>query len=368
MEPVRILHVLDRFNQGGIENFIMNVYRNIDRSQFQFDFAFRYKEKGCFDDEVRKMGGHIFYFDNEVKSLSNYHNSLKRIIEQNGPFVAVHSHVYYFSGYVLWVAKKCGVKVRIAHSHETQKGRKPTIIRKTYEYIMKKMIFHYSTTVFACSKASGDYVFGKGSNYKVLNYAIDAKRFTFNEENRNKIRKQLNIEHKTVLLNVGRYADQKNHFFLLDVFKNVLNKMNDAVLIIIGGDSPLKTATEEYINKNNLQNNVILLSNIFNTEDYYNAADMFLLPSKYEGFGIVLIESQATGLKTLVSSTVTREVVFTDLVEYHGIGESDKEEWANSIVSASKINVDRAIYSSKLKDSPFTISQMVKRLTDTYLS
>lgn len=368
MEPIRILHVLDTFNQGGIENFIMNVYRNIDRTQIQFDFAFRYKRKGVFDDEVLSLGGKIYYFDTEDKSVKNYYCSLKRIIKENGPYNAVHSHIYYFSGFVMMVAKQCGVKVRISHSHETQKGRKPTFLRKVYENIMKKLIFHYSTTVFACSKASGDYVFGKGYNYQVLNYAIDANRFTFNNENRKKIRKQLNVENKQVFLNVGRYADQKNHFFLLDVFKGLLTKKSDVVLVIIGGDGPLKEATEEYINKNGLNDNVILLSNIYNTEDYYNASDMFLLPSKYEGFGIVLIEAQATGLKTMVSSTVTREVVFTDLVEYHGIEEEDKSEWVDSIISASKNEVDRIKYSTKIEDSSFTITRMVKRLSDTYMS
>ena len=114
-QPIRVLHVFNFFDQGGIENFVMNVYRNIDRSKIQFDFAFPINKKGCFDEEVWELGGNIYFFDSEKKSLWNYYKNLSRIIKTHGPYAVVHSHIYYFSGYILLIARLCGVPVRISH-------------------------------------------------------------------------------------------------------------------------------------------------------------------------------------------------------------------------------------------------------------
>lgn len=365
MQKIKVLHVFEYFAQGGIENLVMNIFRNIDRDKFQFDFAFINKTPGVFDDEAKALGGNIYYFNSEEKTFSNYRKSLTRIIKDNGPYDVVHSHMYYFSGYILKVAKRCGVKVRIAHSHETLKGRNPTLKRRMYEKFMRKMILKNATDLLACSDLAGKVVFGDRANYKVLYNGIDLKRFTFDNQKRLRLRKELNIENNFVLLNVGRFADQKNHKYLLKIFKEVTTKIGNAFLILIGA-GPLMDEVKAQIEENLLDSKVLILSNIKNTEDYYNAADVFLLPSKYEGMGIVTVEAQATGLYSFLSDKITKEVGITDIAEYLSISGSPSV-WADKIVNIKDGETAREKYCSILADSEFNIEKTVSNLCEVYL-
>ena len=364
MNKIKVLHVFEYFAQGGIENFVMNVFRNIDKEKYQFDFAFINRTPGVFDDEVKSSGSRIFYFDSEEKTFKNYKNSLARIIKENGPYEVVHSHMYYFSGYILKVAKKCGVKVRIAHSHETLKGRKQTFLRAVYEKIMRRMILKNATDLLACSDVAGKYVFGEKAGYRVLYNGIDLNRFNFDSEKRAQCRKKLGIEGKFVLLNVGRFADQKNHSYLIKVFEEVARKSDNAFLVLIG-DGALKGDIEAQIESSNLTSKVLILSNIKNTEDYYNAADVFVLPSKYEGMPIVSVEAQACGLYSLLSDNITKEVALTDIVEYLSIDDLPIN-WAERILSVVKNETDRKRYNSVFYDTKFNISKTVSDLCEIY--
>lgn len=365
MKPVRVLHVFNFFDQGGIENFVMNVYRNIDRSKIQFDFAFPENKKGYFDEEAKALGANIYFFDSNKKSFGNYNRNLRRIIQEHGPYVAVHSHIYYFSGYVLYIAKKCGVKIRISHSHETQKGRRQTLIRKIYEKVMRRMIKANATDWLCCSDKAGDYVFGKSIPYKVLYNGIDMNRFKFRQDRRNDIRKELNVEDKKVILNVGRFAEQKNHPFILKVFKHLQEISEDYRLVMIGG-GPLEDMIREKCKEYGFYDKCYFLHNIQNTEDYYCAADIFILPSLYEGMGIVLVEAQATGLHTIISDKVPREINVTDLATYLSIDHTE-QEWALTIDRQISEEIYRNSYNEQFAGSLFDIQRTVKDLTDIYL-
>lgn len=365
VEPVRILHVFNFFYQGGIENFVMNVYRNIDRSKIQFDFAFPMNKKGYFDDEAKALGANIYFFDSDKKSFWNYYKNLSHIIKEHGPYAAVHSHIYYFSGYILLIAKLCGVKTRISHSHETQKGRKQTLIRRIYENAMRLMIKNNATVWLCCSNQAGECVFGKNMPYQVLYNGIDLRRFVYRQESRERIRKELGLEGKKVILNVGRFAEQKNHPFILKVFKEMTVRSEDYRLIMIGG-GPLERMIREKCKEYGIYEKCVFLHNIQNTEDYYCASDVFILPSLYEGLGIVLVEAQATGLPTIISDKVTKEVGMTDLAHYLSIENSEKE-WADMIEQQISKQFDRAKYNSKIIGSEFDVKQTVKCLTEIYL-
>lgn len=365
MKPYRVLHVFNCFNQGGIENLVMNVYRRIDRNIIQFDFAFIDHKKGCFDDEVETLGGRIYYFDSEKKSISNYKKSLTRIIKENGPYIAIHSHIFYFSGFVLYVAKKCGIKVRISHSHDTQKEEKHNFIRKVYELFMRKLINLYATDKICCSDVAGKALFGKHGKYQVIYNGIDMNRFIYSNELRNKYRNELHINNKKVLLNVGRFADQKNHEFIIDVFNKVHSLRNDTVLLLIGS-GPLEGMIREKINNYGLNNDVIILSNIKNTECYYNCADIFLLPSKYEGMAIVAIESQATGLYLLLSDVITREIAISDIIEYLPINTINN--WVSRIITLLDKEYNRESYNKIFKESVFNIDTTISQLVKIYTS
>lgn len=364
--PIRVLHVINWFDQGGIENFLMNVYRNIDRNQVQFDFALTENKKGFFEEEIESLGGRYFYFDSNSKSLLNYYRSLKRIIKDNGPYAAVHSHLYYFSGIFLLIARLCGIKVRIAHSHETEKGRKPTVIRKCYEHIMRFLIKKNATHWLSCSDTAGAYVFGKDVPYQVLYNGIDLERFCYKEDSRKQIRMQLGIDNDFVVMNVGRFAPQKNHHFIVKVFKELLNEVTNSKLILIGTGS-MRDEIESLLKDIGIINRVTILNNIQNTEDYYSAADAFILPSQYEGMGIVVVESQACGLYTLISDKVTREVGVTDISDFLSIeGKSSVKVWVNKLLEIKKMNIVRPKYNEEFKNTSFNIDVTVRELTDLY--
>lgn len=367
MSKIKILHVFDMFNQGGIENFIMNVYRNIDREIFQFDFAFRYNKAGVFDDEAKKLGAHIYYFLSEKKTLKNYRLSLTKIINEHGPYMVMHSHCYFFSGYILDIAKKNNIPIRIAHSHDTKKGKKETLFRKYYEFYMRNKIHNNATNMLSCSNAAGQYVFGKKAIFQILYNGIDLNRFTYNIKSRDKIRNYLGVTNKDIiLLNVGRFVDQKNHKYQIEIIKE-LSKQPISFKYVFIGDGPYLPQIKNSIKKSKLESSIIFLQNVYNTEDYYNAADIFLLPSKYEGMGIVAIEAQASGLPSLISSRVPKEINITDLVENIDIS-APVSTWVESILKWIHKDINRSVYSNELKNSPFDINQTVKNLEYIYSS
>lgn len=363
-QPIRVLHIFNWFNQGGIENFVMNVYRNIDREIIQFDFAFLDGRKGYFDDEAISLGAHIYHYDDDKNTLQNHYKSLTRIIKDNGPYAAVHSHIYFFSGYTLWIAKKMGVEIRVSHSHETKKGRKETLLRKTYESFMRRMIHKNATHMLGCSDAAGRALFGDGENYKVLYNGIDLTRFTFSKMARDSLREKLGLSDKKVILNVGRFADQKNHDFIVDIFEKVCECESDAVLMLIG-TGPLQDAVEKKLEAKQLLDKTIILSNIKDTENYYNAADVFILPSKYEGMPIVSVEAQATGLPALISTEVTREIAVTNIIDYFPI--TDASVWAGKIIEVLTKKYNRTVYNEQFENTPFNIKQTVSDLENIYL-
>lgn len=361
---IRVLHVFNCFDQGGIENFLMNVYRKIDRSKIQFDFAFIRNKKGCFDNEVKDMGGNIYFFDSDKISFFNFRRNLTRIIKDYGPFDVIHSHIYFFSGFVLSVAKKCNVPIRISHSHETKKGRKETVIRKLYEKYMRYLILKNATNLLCCSKMAGEYVFGKNAKFDVLYNGIDVHNFAFSNVQRAQIRSDLGINSETkIIIHVGRFADQKNHGFLIDAF-NIYHTNNPNSYLLLIGDGAEKNEIDRKIDDYKLGKRVIIKSNIYNPSPYYSAADIFAFPSKYEGMGIVTIEAQTSGLPSLLSSEITREVGVTPLAKFLDI--HNPELWAEEMLNANNNNNRSNAYKA-IENSSFDILKTVAKLTNIYM-
>lgn len=362
---VKVLHVFEFFDQGGIENFVMNVYRCIDRNEIQFDFAFINRSKGFFDEEVKQLGGNIYYFLSERKTIYNYYKSLSKIIREHGPYDVVHSHMYYFSGVILGIAKENGVKIRIAHSHETLKGRMPTFRRKAYESIMRHLIKQNATILISCSDIAGSYVFGKDAKYTVLYNGVDVQRFRFDPERRRTFRQNNGWTDKKVILCIGRFADQKNHEFLIDVFERIIEEERNAMLVLIGTGT-LKERITHIVENKGLSDSVVFLSNIGNTQDYYIAADLYMMPSKYEGMPIVSIEAQISGLYCLLSDKITKEIDVSDQVVYLPI--DNKDIWSKCAIEClnSKDTNDRVDRYKKFLDGRFDVRTTVKRISDIY--
>ena len=325
----RVLHVVNRMGYGGIETFLMNVYRNVNKNKIQFDFAVHTHIPGDYDEEIKKMGGNIYYFTSRRKNIIKYYNDWKKFLKENSnKYVAIHMHVSSLSTITpIVLSKRYKIKNRIIHAHSTlQEG-------KIHEFLNtknKKRVNKYTTKLLACSKTAGDYVFGN-NEYKIVNNGIDIEKFKFDKNKRKEIRKKFDIrDNETVYINIGRLIELKNQKYLLNIFKEIYNKDKLSKLFIIG-KGELKSVLENKINELNLKEQVILLENRNDISDILQGMDIFILPSLYEGLPIVAIEAQSSGLKCFISKNVTQEVKVTDLVEFIDIN-NDYRDVAKQIM------------------------------------
>ncbi|MGY6766144.1 glycosyltransferase family 1 protein [Faecalibacterium prausnitzii] len=364
-EPIRVLHVFFKMDRGGAETMIMNLYRHIDRSKLQFDFIVHSKEKGAYDNEIEKFGGKIYYIP-KYKGINHfeYKRLWNRFLGEHSEYKIIHGHLNSTASIYLKIAKKFGL-VTIAHSHNTSAG---SGIYGVLKNILQDPIKYVADYLFACSKEAGNWLFGKGvykkNNFYLLKNAIDTEQFVFNKSIRMEKRKQLKIEDKFVVGHIGRFHAQKNHVFLIDIFKEVYARKSNAVLLLVG-DGDLRSKIEDKINKLGLSNRVIFTGVRKDIPDLLQAMDVFLFPSLYEGLGVVTIEAQASGLPCIVSDAVPNEAFITELIQPISLDKSP-EHWAKEILRYSE-GYMRKNTSSEIKENGYDVKDTAKWLESFYL-
>ena len=330
-EPIRVLQIVTYMGRGGLETMLMNYYRHIDRSKVQFDFLVHRDFEGDYDREILSLGGKIYYMPRLIPWSHRYRQKLCAFFGAHPEYQIIHVHQDCLSSVALQCAKKCGVPVRIAHSHSSSAIK--NIKYPIKQYYMKK-IPKYAADLFACGKRAGDWMFS-GHVYQVIPNAIDAGRFAFDLSRRKEMRDALGLrDEQLVIGNVSRFSEQKNHLFLIDVFEAIQKKAPNAVLLLVG-DGERRAQIEAYIAEKNLQDHVILTGVQSNVWDYYQAMDVFVFPSYYEGLGIAVVEAQASGLPCCVSTAIPDEAVLTELVERRSLHEGAKS-WAMWILGCCK--------------------------------
>lgn len=362
-EPIRVLQVVTIMNLGGLENFLMNLYRKVDRSKIQFDFLVHRQERGAFDDEIEQLGGKIYRLTalHPFKYFS-YRKMLKDFFRQHPEYKIIHSHINEGNAIVLSIAKECGVQQRISHSHIDTTIGKFGVLRE----IPKRLTSRYSSFNYACSVNAGKWLYGK-NEFEVFKNSIDVNRFKFNRENRNKIRKQLNLSDDQLLVgNIARFNTQKNHRFLVEVFFEFLKLKPDSKLILIG-EGNLENEIKARIHHLKIEKNVIFTGVVFNTEEYLSAMDLFLFPSLFEGLGIVAVEAQCNGLPVLMSENIPDETVLTDLIQIKSLKSSVKE-WTEKLFEMSGSKQNRIEYAEMIRQKGFDIETNAEKLTKFYLS
>ncbi|MGE7120750.1 glycosyltransferase family 1 protein [Peribacillus sp. NPDC046944] len=360
MEPKRILQVVTIMNRGGLETMLMNYYRKMDRSKIQFDFMVHRTEKGHYDEEILKLGGQIFHMP-QIKpgNYRKYFKSLDQFFLKHPEFHIVHSHINENSSFVLRSAKKIGIPIRIAHSHLSDLGMDFKFPFRIYaRLLMKDSPNHY----FACSEKAGKWLFGKNTNdVIILNNAVNADEFSFNQITRNNVRSQLGIKDELVIGHVGRFNKQKNHNFLIDIFKSVNDKLPESILLLIG-DGHLRSEIEKKVMNLGLSSKVKFLGVRDDIPDLMQAMDLFLFPSLFEGLPVVLVEGQAAGLRCVVSDTITKETDVTGRVHFVSL-RSHQSEWANIILS---LNYEHANTLNDLRENGYDAKYMAEWLSDYY--
>ncbi|MBR3377769.1 glycosyltransferase family 1 protein [Candidatus Saccharibacteria bacterium] len=357
MAAVRVLQVVSELNQGGIENFLMNIYRNIDREKVQFDFIVHHMRRGCFEDEIEKMGGKVYHFSLlDDKNIMKYIKNLKCFFRKHKDYSILHGHLASIGFLYLSIAKKEGIKCRIAHSHGTAT---PKSIKGRIKSILFKGFKKNANILFACSDEAGKFLFGD-SNYTVVPNAIDFNRFSYDEKKRLTIRKQNNIKNEMVVGHVGRFTIEKNHEFIIEILKNMSNKEPNIKFLLIGDGSQKKRIMQKALEEG-VDDKIIFAGNRLNVEDYYSAMDIFILPSLFEGFPVACVEAQANGLKSFFSSNISKEVKITNLASF--IDGFDAEIWSKKILSIDR-NYDRKRGSINKK---YDICELAKNMEEYYI-
>ena len=324
---MRVLHVLQRMEAGGTQTMLMNVYRKIDRSKLQFDFLVEYDEKQFYDEEIEALGGKVYRTNlRKDANVPRFMKVLRRLIRENH-YPVVHAHTYSIGYFVLKVAEKEGVVVRIAHSHNNKMGGTAVPLK----IIMRALFPIHATHFMACSQEAGEFLFGN-RNFIVVKNAIDVARFSYSEKVRKSVRCELGFGDSFVIGNVGRLHHQKNQSFLLDVFAEVAKMRPNARLLMVG-DGPLKAELLTKAERVGVSERLTLLSNRTDMDRLYQAMDVFVLPSLYEGLGIVAIEAQSSGLPTICSDGVAEDANVSLLFSRCSL-KAPPTEWAEAIVNS----------------------------------
>lgn len=306
-EPIRVAQIMGKWLGGGVESVVMNYYRNIDRNKVQFDFICDEDSKYIPKDEIEGLGGKVILIPPYQKPFK-YHKELKRILKE-GKYKIVHSHISTMSFFSLWAAKSAKAPIRIAHAHSTtnKQEKKKNLMKQVLRPFSKVFANRY----FCCSELAGSWLFGnktynQGKVY-LLNNAIDVDKFKYDEKIRKSKRKELKIKDKDLVIgHIGRFVQQKNHSFLIDIF-NEVHKQNKNTILLLAGEGPLKEEIENKVKELGLEKNVMFLGQRNDANELYQAMDIFLLPSLYEGLPVVGVEAQAAGLPCFFSTDMTKE-------------------------------------------------------------
>lgn len=321
-KPIRVLHIIGGvMDFGGTEIFLMNYYRQIDKTQIQFDFLLTGLEKGVFDDEIMSLGGRLFNVPSKKQNVVKNLIGTYRILKSNQSSI-VHSHLDGMNGLIMGLSCLAKNQVRISHSHNTQHlttNRVKLLIHNVFRFFSRI----FATDYMSASNEAALWLHGRPiteSKNTVIVNAIDYKRYSFNLEARKTLRKKLSIDDRFVLGHVGRFHFQKNHMFLLNLVSK-LAKLNDSILLLLVGDGEERLKIESQIIELEIQKHVFLAGKSDDTSKYYNAFDLFLLPSIFEGLGIVAIEAQVNGLSVIASTGVplvakiSEQMTFLDTIE-----------------------------------------------------
>jgi glycosyltransferase involved in cell wall biosynthesis len=356
-------------DRGGVESWLINLLRYVDRKQLQMDFCVLSGDKGVYDEEIRALGSQVIYCRNP--NMRSYSGSLQKIFRE-GHYDAVHSHVWSFSGPVLKCAKSAGVPIRVAHSHNTKSKYPPSVYRKVYSWWTRRMILKYATHCLGCSSEAAGALFGsdwsKNTKCRVLYCSIDINPFS--ESQKPSIGKtDLGFpEDALVIGNVGNLRTQKNHTFFLDIAAEVVKKESRAYFFI-AGEGELRPELEAQAQRLGIGNRVVFAGVRNDIPDLLRQVyDVFLFPSLYEGMPLALVEAAAAGLPVVYSDTITKEAttaipeLFTRLPLT-----ASAEMWAQAVLTAlqnGKIDPSKAY--RLIRDSHFSPYYCLEELMKIY--
>lgn len=371
MDPVRVLHITETLDAAGIETFLMNLYNGVDCSQVQFDFLTLRNRKEFYEELIANRGGNKFSIN------ANQTNTIVKVISENigiakflkeNKYDIVHFHFTTpLRAIHLIPPYRYGAKIRIYHSHTANVIGKSRLKMVVYS-LLKKIISKYANNYFACSVPAAEWMFErsivKNNEYTVVHNGIDTEKFKFSQEARESIRKELGITSEKVIIHVGRFSKEKNHIFLVEIFRRLVEIDSDYRLVLIG-DGTLFAEIAGIIDTYHLKDYVFMLGVRNNIGDYLSAADCFVMPSLFEGLPVSVIEAQCNGLPCVLSASIPREVKLCEDVMF--LETTCSDEWINTIMSLNFDTKYRIEKKDIVREKGYDIIDVAKKLQMFYL-
>lgn len=368
-KSIRVLQVLDFLSQcGGVNAVVTNYVYHMDYSRVACDFLV-FDEP---DEEIRRrlnaLGDVKIYvsFKPKAGNILAYWRFIRKFFSEHASeYDIIHVHIPNNAFLLLYYAEKYGIPIRIVHSHNARGA--DGIVKKIRNFILNKWGLMHANRFFACSKKAGDYLFGadKTKKVQIVHNAIELHKYRFDERTREDIRARLGVGQAFLLGNAGRFAEQKNQMYLLDILWRLRRRGTDCKLLLFGG-GPLGTELHGRVEKLGLQEAVIFGGVVSDVWTYLSAMDVFVLPSLYEGMPVVLVEALASGLPCVVSANVTREAALSDRVQFIGLDEPD--EWVFAIETLAGTCGNRGRQTDMAESAAYDICKQAKQLEELYCS
>lgn len=351
---IRVLQMIGSLGIGGSQTFVMNIYRKIDRTKIQFDFIIDKDDPSPYKKEIRELGGKIYRLPTfKGTNISEIKRTWNRFLNKYPEYKIIHFHVRSYTSLIIPIAKKHGLYT-IQHSHSTSDANLGHAgIKKILEFPLR----FQADYLMACSDEAGQWLFGKDvlkrKNYKTVKNAIDGEKFYYNPDVRAEVRNELNIPDGCFVVgNVGRMTPQKNQFWVLKVFREVLRKEANSKLLLVG-DGTLEGDLLKEADELGIREACMFVGARTDTDRLYQAMDVFLFPSLWEGLGIVAVEAQVSGLPCVVSENVPKSAdIGAGLYKQVSLNR-DEEKWADEILKNQ--NYPRTYAKVKLKQSGYEI-------------
>lgn len=364
-KPIRIAQIVGKCVGGGVESVIMNYYKYIDYTKIQFDFFIDEDSTTIPYEEIESLGGKVILIP-PYQKLFKYQRKLKKMLK-NGEYEIVHSHINTMSIFPLFAAMRAGVKIRIAHSHSITNPieKKRNFIKQILRPFSKIFATHY----MCCSEVTGRWLFGNRTyncdKVYLLNNAITIHDFVYNEKIRKDKRNELHIKDDTLVIgHIGRFVNTKNHKFLIEIF-NEVHKKEPKSILLLAGQGPLINKIQEMVNSMKLSNVVKFLGQRLDANELYQAFDVFVLPSLYEGLPVVGVEAQTSGLLCVFSDEMTKEAKILDSTTFMSLSNS-AEEWAKVILDSIKTH-KRTNTMEEVSKKGYDIKNEVSKLENKYI-
>lgn len=331
----RLLCIVGGMNVGGAETFLMKVYRNIDRTKYQFDFAVSIQDEGYYDKEIQSLGGNIYHVANKSNGLIKSFCSLRALVKKHKYKYVLRTSQHSLSAIELIAAKSGGAKVcvfRSSNSH-TGGGRNAQLLHMLFRFLPRLCTeIRISPSIEAANFMYGER-FVKKRKVELLNNGIDLDFYKFSKTARERIRSEFNISQDTILIgHIGRFNWQKNHSRLLSIFYEY-HKINNNSKLILLGKGELDEIIHQLVNKYNLTADVIFAGIRPDVPDILSSIDLMLFPSHFEGMPNSIIEAQANGVPCLISDTISKDVRIIDTLNFSSLGDDDSM-WCERIMAS----------------------------------